>query len=518
MNGIDTSAAALIASRVGALGPTGAQGSAGTAQAGVSALAGGVTALPEAQAVNSPQASAQTELSAVALALDAIIRSGGDATPAVVGSAPVWANPGADPGAAANTATNANLPLPGLAQAEAALESALLADLAATAQAGANGVNGAAGATGAGGAANAADAANQAANQATPGNAAQATGNAQGTQGAALAAQSGPVAALTAALAQTVASSGLFYESHLAQWLQGQRSPAELADEPQNRLAGTQLPLDWSSAADDIDDVFWTDVPSASQVAARAAADAASAQPRNTAGTTGADAGNAASQNAARANTLLGDTLLPALHTQAGTAAGVHQTLLPIVRQQLDLLATGEFRWTGEAWPGVRLDWSIQQEDYDAHEVHNQRGPRRSADDDTPWRTRLTLALPSLGTVDAELTLTGSALAVRVQASPGGAQQLTAHSEVLRGRIAALGLALAGLSIREIGGGIAGGAGGAGGAGQAARAADAYAHHAAQAEQAEQAAAAAATHAYADASADAASDAHPASSTDWELG
>ncbi|MDE1142526.1 MAG: flagellar hook-length control protein FliK [Paraburkholderia tropica] len=150
--------------------------------------------------------------------------------------------------------------------------------------------------------------------------------------------------------------------------------------------------------------------------------------------------------------------------------------------------------------------------------VHNQRGPRRSADDDTPWRTRLTLALPSLGTVDAELTLTGSALAVRVQASPGGAQQLTAHSEVLRGRIAALGLALAGLSIREIGGGIAGGAGGAGGAGQAARAADAYAHHAAQAEQAEQAAAAAATHAYADASADAVSDAHPASSTDWELG
>lgn len=509
MNGIDTSAAALIASRVGALGPTGAQGSAGTAQAGVSALAGGVTALPEAQAVNSPQASAQTELSAVALALDAIIRSGGDATPAVVGSAPVWANPGADPGAAANTATNANLPLPGLAQAEAALESALLADLAATAQAGANGVSGAAGGAGA---ANAADAANQATNQASQGSAAQATGNAQGTQGAALAAQSGPVAALTAALAQTVASSGLFYESHLAQWLQGQRSPAELADEPQNRLAGTQLPLDWSSAADDIDDVFWTDVPSASQTAARAAADAASAQPRNTAGTTGADAGNAASQNAARANSLLGDTLLPALHTQAGTAAGVHQALLPIVRQQLDLLATGEFRWTGEAWPGVRLDWSIQQEDYDAHEAHNQRGPRRSADDDTPWRTRLTLALPSLGTVDAELTLTGSALAVRVQASPGGAQQLTAHSEVLRGRIAALGLALAGLSIREIGGGIAGGAGGAG---QAARAADAYAHHAAQAEQAM---AAAATHAYADASADAASDAHSASSTDWELG
>ncbi|CAG9235272.1 Flg_hook domain-containing protein [Paraburkholderia tropica] len=509
MNGIDTSAAALIASRVGALGPTGAQGSAGTAQAGVSALAGGVTALPDAQAVNTPQASAQTELSAVALALDAIIRSGGEATPAVVGRAPVWANPGADPGTNGANATNTSLPLPGLAQAEAALESALLADLAATTE------------LGAGGAANGANAANGG----DPTQTAAGTANAQGAQGAALAAQSGPVAALTASLAQTVAQSGLFYESHLAQWLQGQRSPAELADEPQNRLAGSQLPLDWNSAADDIDDVLWTDVPSAAQMAARAAEAAGQARGANGAnGTNGGngangangDPGSAASQNGARANALLGDTLLPALHTQAGSAAGVHQALLPVVRQQLDLLATGEFRWTGEAWPGVRLDWSIQQDGYDAHEVHNQRGPRRSADDDTPWRTRLTLALPSLGTVDAELTLTGSALAVRVQASPGGAQQLTAHSEVLRGRIAALGLALAGLSIREIGGGVPGGTGSTGSA-EAARAADAYAHHAAQAEHAA-ASASGGAETYAHASAASASDTHPASTTDWELG
>ncbi|MDI9682904.1 flagellar hook-length control protein FliK, partial [Burkholderia cenocepacia] len=37
-----------------------------------------------------------------------------------------------------------------------------------------------------------------------------------------------PVAALRAALAQAVSESGLFYESHLAQWLAGQRPLAAL--------------------------------------------------------------------------------------------------------------------------------------------------------------------------------------------------------------------------------------------------------------------------------------------------
>ncbi|NIE69140.1 flagellar hook-length control protein FliK [Burkholderia sp. Ax-1719] len=479
MNGIDTSAASLLASRIGALGPTGSQGSAGTAQTGVSALAGGAITLPDAQsAADSPQASAQTVLSAVALALDAIIRSGGEATPAVVGRAPVWADPDAADAGATDAQT---LPLPGLANpanpasaAAQALEAALLAELDAQAAmaGGAAGLEGADGADGADSAANAANPAN------TPnGNAA--AQNAQSAAGVALAAQSGPVAALAASLAQTVANSGLFYESHLAQWLRGQRTPGDLADEPQNRLTGgAQLPLDWNETADDIDDVFWTDLPNAGQQAARAAANAANAAAQGaqqpTAFARGEQAGAAAfAQEAARGQAAFGDTLLPPVHVPSGAGAGVgvHEALLPLVRQQLDLLATGEFRWTGEAWPGVRLDWTIQPDDYDARDPQGGRG----ADEDaTPWHTRLTLALPSLGTVDAELTLTGSTLAVRVQASPGGAQRLTDNSEVLRGRLEALGLSLAGLSIREIGG-VSPHATSA----DAARAADAYARNAA---------------------------------------
>ena len=454
MNGIDTGAAALLASRIAALTPVGPQSASGAAQTGVSALATGTAALADtATHTSSTQDSTETVLSAVALALDAIIRSGGEATPAVVGRAPIWANPDADADAAPGGA--ATLPLPGLAgeQAQAA-EAALLADVALAAQ-------GLAGEALAGAADAGTDASAQTASSQNP-QAGQTTQTAQTAQTAA-AAQAGPVAALAASLAQTVSSSGLFYEAHLVQWLRGQLSPADLADEPQNRLLGahSQLPLDWSPADDAIDDVQWTetfsDAPGAARGEAGNAQNAANALnaalARAFPGLADLHGETAATQAQARAT--LADTLLPAMHEAAAQAAGptVHPAVIPLVRQQLDLLATGEFRWNGEAWPGVRVDWSIQQDDYDARDQHS--GAADADADDIPWRTRLTLALPKLGTVDAELTLTGSTLAVRVQANAGGAARLTAESESLRGRLEALGLTLAGLSIREIGSGAA---------------------------------------------------------------
>jgi hypothetical protein len=64
-------------------------------------------------------------------------------------------------------------------------------------------------------------------------------------------------AALAAALKDTVANSGLFYESHLAEWASGTRSRADLAQEPQmQRLPasvaadGARTPLSQASPAD----------------------------------------------------------------------------------------------------------------------------------------------------------------------------------------------------------------------------------------------------------------------------
>src|SRR6202000_2386975 len=85
-------------------------------------------------------------------------------------------------------------------------------------------------------------------------------------------------------------------------------------------------------------------------------------------------------------------------------AAAVHPATIPLVRQQLDMLATGQFRWTGEAWPGAKLDWTIEQDG----DEWDRSGGGAASEDDQPWRTRVTLSLPTLGTVDAALTLTGS--------------------------------------------------------------------------------------------------------------
>ncbi|SEK00499.1 flagellar hook-length control protein FliK [Paraburkholderia diazotrophica] len=440
MNGIDSAVATLLASRIDSLLSVGARASATASQADAS-LNVRTPATPVAATPAPLPASAQTALSAVALTLDAITRSGGEATPALVGQAPVWP--------AAPAIDVAPLPL----------------------------FDAGTGASGASAVANAAG--NAASMQGAKGEGANA---AQGSNAASnVVAAPVPVAELAAALMRTVDESGLFYESHLAQWLSGQRPVESLAAEPQNHLAdmASQLPLDWSHDADD--PLSWTQGHPASGAGSGAAASA------NFAARGAPDGPHAQSARFTTFDMATHDIIdmtdeHAAPHAASASAAGIddsngrqpqsmaaalHPATIPLVRQQLDLLATGQFRWTGEAWPGARLDWTIEQE---GDEWRRGGSGASSADDEYPWRTRLTLSLPTLGTVDAELTLTGTRLVARVLASPGGAARLSAQGDAFRQRLAQAGIELSGLSIREIGGNAL-----AGGAAAAAAAASAYA-------------------------------------------
>ncbi|MDE1181208.1 flagellar hook-length control protein FliK [Paraburkholderia sp.] len=456
MNGIDTALASLLANRVDSLLNI-TPGRATTSQAGASTL--GLEqplVTPPPAVAAAPQASAQTALSAVALTLNAIASSGGGATPAVVGQLPIWpAAPGIDVEVGA-------LPLFDPLGSDPATSSSTATT--GTASVGATHV---------------------------------------------------PVAQLAAALERTVADSGLFYESHLAQWLSGQRSPVDLASEPQNRLLAnaTQLPLDWSGDGDPASAAMHGASPVMAS-ATGAGGNAAQSGPLN-----GSNfvkmALNVQSFDGLRA--VLAEGLahaapdLPNVHVRAlshapgsafddGSAAGnanasqsmaasVHPATMPLVRQQLDMLATGQFRWTGEPWPGAKLDWTVQQEG----DEWDRSGGGADAEDDYPWRTRLTLSLPSLGTVDVDLTLTGTRLMARVLASPGGAARLAGQSDTFRQRLAAAGIELSALSIREFGGREAMTPGGAAAAHAAA---SAYAARSADADAAAMGAAAASTHAH----------------------
>lgn len=408
MTGLDTAIASLLASRtelllsairapngVSGSGVTGASVGQTTAQADMSLVAG----MPPG--ASAPAASAQTALSSVARTLDVISRIGG-ATPPVSGDAPLWPTP------------------PRPASALAALTTGLF-DTAFSSNA-------------------AAVAAARAASQNLP---------------------PLPAAALAAELAKTVDESGLFYEAHLMQWLGGQRSAASLGNEPQARVdaRALSLPLDFANSApagdawlDDARAAQFTPDPSDLHAPARTVATPQTPQQAAALAASVRDAPPSVlsnSQTAGGASGAGGVAAQPSQHEsalQASLAAGIHPATLNVVRQQLDVLANQQFRWQGEAWPGTRFEWEIARE---------QRDPRSAVDDaadERAWRTRITLSLPALGTVDAELVLSGEKLVARIKASDAGARRLASDGPAFARQLEAAGLALASLSVRSMDG------------------------------------------------------------------
>ncbi|KEZ78054.1 flagellar hook-length control protein FliK [Salinisphaera hydrothermalis] len=179
-------------------------------------------------------------------------------------------------------------------------------------------------------------------------------------------------ATLAGVLAQQVTQSGLFYESHLAAWVRGQLPRARLSDEPQVRL-----------------------------VHARGASDQGAGQNSHGAG--------------------------------ASTAATgpIDPKLAPLVRQQIELLASGVFQWQGEAWVDAPMRWTVERREEDATETD------RSA----PVTTSLSLDLPGIGAFEAKLRLAGDRISVAAWAEPGAGRALIAADlETLRRRLRDAGL------------------------------------------------------------------------------
>lgn len=165
---------------------------------------------------------------------------------------------------------------------------------------------------------------------------------------------------LAGALRETLGKSGLFYESHQAQWIRGERSINQLMEEPQNQLTGKGSPL--SSAEQD------------------AALDKASL---------------------AQANT-------PAQTRAAGDATQpIARELVHLVQQQLHTLEQHHLVWMGQVWPGQQMQWEIQGQP--------ERQSRQQ--DERQWSTEMELALPMLGDVHARLVFAESGLRVALRAS-----------------------------------------------------------------------------------------------------
>ncbi|KJK14193.1 hypothetical protein UB46_39220 [Burkholderiaceae bacterium 16] len=118
----------------------------------------------------------------------------------------------------------------------------------------------------------------------------------------------------------------------------------------------------------------------------------------------------------------------------------VHPGTEGTVRQQLELLASQQFRWVGEAWPGTPMDWEIRRGEKD----ENSGAQAGQA----AWSTRLLLTLPSLGTVEARLWLNGTGLEARVVTPDSAvASRLNDARSELSSNMSANGLVLMRLNV-----------------------------------------------------------------------
>ena len=198
------------------------------------------------------------------------------------------------------------------------------------------------------------------------------------------------VASLARALSSALGGSGLFYESHQAQWVAGLRSLEALRAEPQ---------------------------------AQRPPLAPGGAEARTMAGSP--EAGTRAG-------------LPPAMSAPSGTGlpleGRVDPSLASLVQQQLGVLESRVLPWSGHAFPGVPVHIDLQEADEDGAGGEEASGP-------PGWATRLRVELPRLGVVEARLLVRGERIVLSVLAGSADAgAEMAGGREALVERLAAAGL------------------------------------------------------------------------------
>jgi hypothetical protein len=306
------------------------------------------------------------------------------------------------------------------------------------------------------------------------------------------------VPALAATLARTVAGSGLFYESHLQQYVAGTRTLAQMVQEPQAGLSSAArrvmtvpaaalaapaiaasgagglpapavpapagAPVGAVSVVPGVDtQAFVAAQQDAAPDSADSTAEAGAAPDRGPPPSLRTVHPETAELAAAYSRVGMPAGGLTTLHgaggqefTDAGPGTGsvpvpergepvaaIHPEAVALVRQQLEMLAQPVFRWSGEGWPGMPMDWEIRQERDEPQEQEEGRGDDGDLPAASTWTTRVTLQLPRLGAVELRLSLADTALRLHLVASEKATVALLdAGRDVLPQRFDALGLQL----------------------------------------------------------------------------
>ncbi|MDO8464983.1 MAG: flagellar hook-length control protein FliK [Gallionella sp.] len=189
---------------------------------------------------------------------------------------------------------------------------------------------------------------------------------------------------LAEGLREALGKSGLFYESHQAQWVRGERSTNQLLQEPQNVLTGKNL-------------LF-----AATKQNTAASANSTSGFMENGQPVFGAGSGDRIAVAQESQNT-------PAMPKPSGDAAlPVAKELVHLVQQQLHTLEQHHLVWMGQVWPGQQMQWEIRGQP--EHQSRQQQDERQ-------WSTEMELDLPRLGGIHARLVFDASGLRLALHAA-----------------------------------------------------------------------------------------------------
>lgn len=203
---------------------------------------------------------------------------------------------------------------------------------------------------------------------------------------------------------------GLFYESHLEEWVSGKRSLQDIGREPQSALARNIAEPMAQQARD------------ASQAAENVSAASIAARPLG------------------HAEALDADVLPQSQQTQPVMDAEAAR----LVSLQLDTLEQRRMHWQGELFPGQPMEWDV------AEEKPGRERDRSDKEQGAIWTSTVRFRLPSLGELSASIRLIGDRVHVQIGTNDDmAAQSLRSHLPALALALDAAGSPLESFSVKK---------------------------------------------------------------------
>jgi hypothetical protein len=211
-------------------------------------------------------------------------------------------------------------------------------------------------------------------------------------------------------IAQIVTDSGLFYESHLADWVIGQRQLGDLQGEPQLRWPAGQAAAPANDAS--------------SSTAMKLPASSTSPVSPNPASL------KVTSPHALAPGATSPSTPLPSTATAEAAWQAATPDARAMVREQLQALSSQWIAWRGQLWPGQQ----------GAIQIGRDPVATQGAAPET-WRAQLAVTLPTLGRVEVGLAMNGIRLDLTIAGdSEAHVSRLAAESNVLLKHLQAQGM------------------------------------------------------------------------------